>query len=63
MHRIGRVMSCSQKGAKCSVKLIGRALRQVGSHRTRPVDESALWELSVHDRTRSARRPVHHVCE
>jgi hypothetical protein len=57
-HRIGRVMSCSHKGTKCSVKLIGRALHQVSSHRTRPVEESALWELSVHDRTRSARRPV-----
>jgi hypothetical protein len=58
MHRIGRVTSCSQKGAKCNVKLIGRALRQVGSHQTRPVDESALWELYVHDRTHSTRHPV-----
>jgi hypothetical protein len=57
-HRIRRVMSCSQKGAKCSVKLIGRTLCPVGSHRAHLVDESALWELSVRDRTRSAWRLV-----
>jgi hypothetical protein len=58
MHRIRLMTSCSQKGKKCSIKLIGHALHPVGSHQTRSVDESVLWELSVHDRTHSAWCPV-----